>query len=81
MVSSRFLAGITHLSLPAPVPPLALLERQLWIPRLGNGSAENIEATDVLCLAPDAAQAFIELLGIASCELLHFAHSQQLKVT
>jgi hypothetical protein len=49
------------LPLLAPEPPLALLQREVWILCLGNRGHENVKATDVLRLSFQSAELSIKL--------------------
>src|SRR5208282_1344212 len=81
VVSPRFLApGIARLSLPAPVPPLRLLERQPWISRLRHCRHEDVQAADVLRLSGDSAEFLVKLFRIAPRQLRHAVNPQQFKV-
>src|SRR5580765_1435419 len=80
-VSSRFLtAGIACLSLPAPVPPLALIGGKKRVARLGHGSRENILAADIHALAGNAAQFLIEAGRVLAGKLFHAADAEQFKI-
>src|SRR5258707_15222142 len=74
-------AGIDGLSLPAPVPPLALLSGKKRIAGLGYGGGEDDLATDINTLAGSTAEFLVELLWILSRELFHVADAEKLKIT
>src|ERR1700683_44669 len=81
VVSRRFLAaGIARLSLPAPVPPLRLFQRQPRVSRLRHRRAKDVEAADVLRLPGDFAEFFVKLLRIASRQLPQAADPEHFKV-
>src|SRR5581483_8089563 len=81
-VRSRFLvAGMARLSLPAPVPPLALLGWQQGIASLGHSRCENVLAADINVLSGDAAELAIELDRILTGKLLYAADSQHFKIS
>src|SRR6266700_4206359 len=84
-VRSRFIAaGILRLSLPAPVPPLALRGGKERVPRLCHGGAEDILAAYVYFPAGlpthDAAEFAVEPDRVLPRQLLYAADAEQLKV-
>src|SRR3984885_10417297 len=81
VVNSLFLAaGITCLALAAPVPPQALLDRQIRILRLRYRRPKYVQATDVLRLAGDLAELLVHLLRIAPRQLRHGANTEEFEI-
>src|SRR5579862_1105141 len=82
VVNPRFSApAIACLSSAAPVPPLALFQRQKRIPCLRYRRAKNIQTADVLRLPFDSTQLLIKLLGISPRKLRHAGNPEQLEIT
>src|SRR5271165_148571 len=73
-------APIARLSLSAPIPPLALVERQPRIPCLRHGRPKDIQAADVLRLAGNLAKLLIELLWVLPRELGDAANAEQVEI-
>src|SRR3984885_7773005 len=81
VVSSRFLAaGIACLALAAPLPPQALLDRQIRILRLRYRRPKYVQATDVLRPAGDLAELLVHLLRIAPRQLRHGANTEEFEI-
>src|SRR5271155_1433099 len=81
VVRPRFsAAAIARLSFAAPIPPLALVERQMRIPCLGYRRPKNIQAADVLRLAGDLAEAFVKFLRVLPRESVHAGNAEPVKV-
>src|SRR5579863_257916 len=57
-------AAIVRLSLPAPIPPLALIEGQERIASLGHGRTISIQTADVLRFAGDLAYLLVKFLWV-----------------
>ena len=73
-------AGITGLSLTAPVPPLALLGGKKRITGLGYGGGEDILAADIDALAGGAAKFLVEPGWISPGKLFHAVDAEKLKI-
>src|ERR1700688_3387755 len=82
VVNSRFSAGaIARLSPAAPIPPLALFERQQRVPCLRYRRTKNIQAADVLRLPCNLAELLIKLFWASPRELRHAGNAEQIDIT
>src|SRR5207248_2224131 len=68
------------LSLPAPVPPRALLCRQTRIARLGHSGAESVEHAGILPLTRRAVQPLVHPFRLLLRQLGHAADAEHLEV-
>src|SRR5262249_35091054 len=81
VVSARLLLCLaTGLPFAAPIPPYALLRRQVRIARLRHGGTENVQHADVLMLARHATQPLVHALRLAAGQAIHGPDSQQLEI-
>src|ERR1043166_9419276 len=78
--SRRLVAAILRLSLPAPIPPLALLGRKKRIARLRHGCGKDILAADIDALSGNAAEPLVKPPRILPRQLLDAANAQKLEV-
>src|SRR5580765_1247826 len=81
VVNSPFLRfGILCLPPPTPIPPPAPFDGEQRVSSLCHGRAEHIETADVLCLASDFAESFIQLFRVSPRELLHAMNSEHFEI-
>jgi hypothetical protein len=74
------LAGIGGLSLPAPIPPLALVGWQPRIASLCDGRAKCVQAANIDVPAGDFAELLIQANGILFGEVRDIANAQEFKI-
>src|SRR5580692_8501036 len=81
VVSAPCLApAIACLPFATPIPPLALLHRQMWIPGLRDSRTKDIEAADVHRLLGNSAKLLVKFLRILPGELADAGNAEQLEI-
>lgn len=64
----------------APIPPVALFTREVWVAGLFDGADESVVDAGVLARVGELAKAVVEFVAILSCKFGHRAYGQQIKV-
>src|SRR5437588_6530069 len=81
VVRSRLLLGMGAFPLSAPIPPLALVQWQSGIARLGYRRAKHVEHTWVLFLPGELGQALIKLFRRLPRQLGDVGYAEPLEIS